>query len=56
LAEWVTILRKVHQGKIRIYAYANNHYADHGPATVEQFQKTVGPGEPGTIGKKPSFI
>jgi uncharacterized protein YecE (DUF72 family) len=43
LAEWVRILRKVHQGKIRTFAYANNHYAGHGPATVEQFQKLWGP-------------
>jgi uncharacterized protein YecE (DUF72 family) len=44
--EWVRILRKVNQGKIRIYAYANNHYAGHGPATVEQFQKLWGPASP----------
>jgi uncharacterized protein YecE (DUF72 family) len=24
---------------VKIYAYANNHYAGHGPATVELFQK-----------------
>jgi uncharacterized protein YecE (DUF72 family) len=38
LSEWAEILGKVHRRKIQIYAYANNHYAGHGPATVEMFQ------------------
>ncbi len=38
LAEWSEILGKVHKRKIQIFAYANNHYAGHGPATVEMFQ------------------
>src|ERR1700674_4069546 len=38
LSEWADILRKVHKRKIQIYAYANNHFAGHGPATVEMFQ------------------
>ncbi len=38
LSEWVEILRKVHKRKIQIFAYANNHYAGHAPATVELFQ------------------
>lgn len=38
LSEWAEILEKVHQRKIRIFAYANNHYAGHGPATVEMFR------------------
>ena len=38
--EWVEILKKVvHTRKIQIFAYANNHYAGHGPDTVEQFKK-----------------
>jgi uncharacterized protein YecE (DUF72 family) len=43
LAEWVEIVRKVHKRRIQIFAYANNHYAGHSPATVEQFQKMLGP-------------
>ena len=39
LSEWVGILGKVAKRKIQIYAYANNHYAGHGPATVEAFRK-----------------
>jgi uncharacterized protein YecE (DUF72 family) len=38
LAEWVQVLKTVHKRKIQIYAYANNHYAGYGPATVEMFQ------------------
>jgi uncharacterized protein YecE (DUF72 family) len=37
LAEWAEIVRKVHQRKIKIFAFANNHYAGHGPATARQF-------------------
>jgi uncharacterized protein YecE (DUF72 family) len=39
LSEWAEILGKVHKREIQIYAYANNHYAGHGPATVEMFQE-----------------
>ena len=38
ISEWVEILRKVHKRKIQIFAFANNHYAGHAPATVELFQ------------------
>lgn len=41
LTEWVEIVRKVHKRKIQIFAYANNHYAGHAPATIEQFQKLL---------------
>jgi uncharacterized protein YecE (DUF72 family) len=37
LSEWAEILGKVHKRKIQIFAYANNHYAGFGPATVETF-------------------
>lgn len=36
LSEWAEIIRKVHQRKIKIFAFANNHYAGHAPATVRQ--------------------
>jgi uncharacterized protein YecE (DUF72 family) len=39
LSEWVEICRKIHKRRIQIFAYANNHYAGHAPATVEQFQE-----------------
>jgi uncharacterized protein YecE (DUF72 family) len=38
LSDWAEILGKVHRRKIQIFAYANNHYAGFGPATVEMFQ------------------
>jgi uncharacterized protein YecE (DUF72 family) len=37
LLEWVDLLRKVHEKRIQILAFANNHYAGHGPATVKLF-------------------
>jgi uncharacterized protein YecE (DUF72 family) len=39
LANWVTVLKElVLNKKIRkLFAFANNHYAGHGPATVKQF-------------------
>jgi len=42
LTEWAEIVRKVHKRRIQIFAYANNHYAGHAPATVEQFQAMLG--------------
>ena len=37
-SEWAEIPGKVHKRKIQIFAYANNHYAGFGAATVEMFQ------------------
>jgi uncharacterized protein YecE (DUF72 family) len=37
LEEWVELLKKVHERRIMILAFANNHYAGHGPATVKLF-------------------
>jgi uncharacterized protein YecE (DUF72 family) len=41
LAEWVEIIRKVHQRKVQIFAYANNHYAGHAPATVRVLERML---------------
>jgi uncharacterized protein YecE (DUF72 family) len=38
LAEWVEVLKTVHNMKIQILAFANNRYAGFAPATVEMFQ------------------
>jgi len=38
LAQWADALDQVRRIKIPVYAYANNHYAGHGPATVEIFK------------------
>ena len=39
LGEWVEVLKKVHERKIQILAFANNHYAGYGPGTIEQFRE-----------------
>ena len=39
LLKWVELLKKVHERRIMILAFANNHYAGSGPATVELFKK-----------------
>jgi uncharacterized protein YecE (DUF72 family) len=36
LSEWVSLLKKVQERRIMILAFANNHYAGHAPATIEQ--------------------
>jgi uncharacterized protein YecE (DUF72 family) len=38
MTEWVKILKGVQKRKIQILAFANNHYAGHGPSTVEMFK------------------
>jgi uncharacterized protein YecE (DUF72 family) len=43
LGEWVEVLKKVHERKIQILAFANNHYAGYGPGTIEEFRKLWGP-------------
>ena len=43
LFEWVSLLKKVHERRIMILAFANNHYAGNGPATVELFRSLWGP-------------
>ena len=37
LMNWVELFRKFVARNLKIFAYANNHYAGHGPATVKQF-------------------
>lgn len=37
LTNWVELFRKFVARNLKIFAYANNHYAGHGPATVKQF-------------------
>src|SRR6202451_690617 len=43
LFEWVGLLKKIHERRIMILAFANNHYAGNGPATVELFRTLWGP-------------
>jgi uncharacterized protein YecE (DUF72 family) len=37
IAEWVKILKQLMTRNLKAYAYANNHYAGNGPATVKLF-------------------
>jgi uncharacterized protein YecE (DUF72 family) len=39
LQEWVKYCQKIQKRGVTTYAYANNHYAGHGPATVDQFRE-----------------
>ncbi len=39
LMSWVDYLQPIKKRGVTIFAYANNHYAGHGPATVVQFLK-----------------
>jgi len=39
LKNWVEIFREFVAKKMKIFAYANNHYEGHGPATVRHFQQ-----------------
>jgi uncharacterized protein YecE (DUF72 family) len=47
LADWVKALRAVHNRRIEILAFANNHYAGHGPATLELFRRLWNQGHTG---------
>lgn len=38
LASWVDFCYQIQKRGVLIYAYANNHYAGHAPATIKQFR------------------
>ena len=38
LSSWVDFCYQIRKRGVLIYAYANNHYAGHAPATIEQFR------------------
>ena len=39
LQEWVKVCCQTVRRGVSVYAYANNHFAGHGPATVRLFQE-----------------
>lgn len=39
LREWVSVVYKINDRGIPVFAYANNHYAGHAPASVELFRE-----------------
>jgi uncharacterized protein YecE (DUF72 family) len=38
LSSWIDFCHQIRKRGVIIYAYANNHYAGHAPATIEQFR------------------
>lgn len=41
LGEWIPVVQKfLDEGKV-VYAFANNHYAGHAPATIELFRRLI---------------
>ena len=62
LFEWVGILKKMHERRVMILAFANNHFAGHGPSTVELFRKLWGIEAPRVVhrpqrtGQQPSLF
>jgi uncharacterized protein YecE (DUF72 family) len=41
LQDWVEACRNFLKRKIRTFAFANNHYAGHAPATLHLFAKLM---------------
>ncbi len=39
LADWAAMLHQVAAREVKIFAFADNHYAGHAPATVKLFQE-----------------
>jgi uncharacterized protein YecE (DUF72 family) len=57
LFEWVKLLKKIHERRIMILAFANNHYAGHGPGTLELFRRLWGAdGLPAAARKQPTMF
>jgi uncharacterized protein YecE (DUF72 family) len=44
LKNWAELFREFVRRNLKIFAYANNHYAGHGPDTVKLFWKLWGAG------------
>lgn len=38
LQEWIRYCHQIVRRGVKVYAYSNNHYAGHGPATVQLFR------------------
>jgi hypothetical protein len=38
LSSWVDFCYQIRKRGVLIYAFANNHFSGHGPATIEQFR------------------
>ena len=47
LSSWAALLRGLGERAADVWVFANNHYAGHGPATIEELRHLVEGGEPG---------
>jgi uncharacterized protein YecE (DUF72 family) len=61
LEEWVEACRNFLKRKIRVFAFANNHYAGHAPDTLRMFEKMMGkervsPVEAGPVARQASLF
>jgi uncharacterized protein YecE (DUF72 family) len=57
LFEWVKLLKKVHERRVMILAFANNHFAGHAPGTLELFRQLWGEKElPAVSGNQPTMF
>jgi uncharacterized protein YecE (DUF72 family) len=58
MQEWVKYCRQIQRRGATIYAFANNHYAGHGPSTVALFKQLYGiadPASPAAPAAPPAF-
>ena len=42
LSKWVDFCYQIMNRGVLVYAYANNHFQGHGPATIAKFLELVG--------------
>ena len=54
LNKWIDLFLKTTKRGVTVYAYANNHYQGHGPATIRKFIEFWGKRGLPEIGKKPA--
>jgi uncharacterized protein YecE (DUF72 family) len=56
LSSWVDFCYQIKNRGVTVYAYANNHYQGHGPATISKFVELWAEKGLPKIGKRPSAI
>lgn len=56
LSSWVDFCYQIRKRGVTVYAYANNHYAGHGPATISKFIELWNEKGLPEIGKPPGAI
>jgi uncharacterized protein YecE (DUF72 family) len=56
LSSWVDFCYQISKRGVTVYAYANNHYQGHGPATISKFIELWSEKGLPEIGKRPSAV